>query len=193
MGALRAGPGGRLTMAARSLGAPVMIPAIAPDGARFAVEKMEAHRRGLLHDAISVFAFSGDRLLIQRRAAEKYHCGGQWANTCCTHPFMGESVEDCAKRRLREEMGAAMPLKRVGELEYRADVGGGLIEHERVVVFRADVDAETLRLSPDPTEVMAARWVALPELRRAMAADPERYTPWFRIYMARWPELGLDA
>src|SRR5262245_60925262 len=118
-----------------------LIPAIARDGTLFAVGKMDAHRRGQKHLAVSVFVFAGDAMLIQRRADGKYHCGGLWANTCCTHPHWGETTSDCAHRRLVEELGLKLPLFLRSVVEYRADVGSGLVENERVHVFRGDLPA----------------------------------------------------
>lgn len=169
----------------------ITIPAVGPDGALRPVEKMEAHRRGVLHLAISAFVFDGERLLLQRRALGKYHCGGLWANTVCTHPHWGESLEACAARRLREELGLCVPLSRGETVEYRAEVGDGLIEHERVTLFRGEARAPALRL--DPAEVAETRWVTLDALRREAEARPERFTPWLRIYLGRWAALGLAA
>ena len=149
-------------------------------------EKQQAHREGRLHRAISVFVVDGaGRLLLQRRAAGKYHSGGQWTNTCCSHPRPGEPVDAAALRRLREEMGIAAELRPAFTFLYRADVGGGLTEHEldHVFVGRYEGDAH-----PDPDEVDGWRWVPVDELRADVDAHPERYTPWFRIVMSR-PEL----
>ena len=167
----------------------VMIPAIAGDGTLFPVEKLKAHRDGLLHLAISVFVFDGDDLLIQRRAWGKYHCGGQWANTCCTHPHWKEPVEDAAVRRLREELGFTVPLKRHDTVEYRAEVGEGLSEHERVTLFSACVDRDTLAVKPNPDEVCETRWISPDDLSRWVARSPDDFTPWFRIYLERVPAL----
>ena len=169
------------------------IPAIGADGQRFPVEKMEAHRRGLLHDAISVFIFDGDQLLLQRRATGKYHCAGQWANACCTHPDWGEDAAASARRRLKEELGVDIALAEVGVTTYRADVGDGLIEHERVRVFRGDAEADTLEFDLHPKEVEAVRWVSLEALRKEALVAPETLTPWLRIYLRRWDRLGLAA
>ena len=95
------------------------------------VDKMAAHRDGTLHRAFSIFVFDeADRLLLQRRATGKYHSGGLWSNTCCSHPRAGESLIDAAHRRLREEMGFDCPLQAVFGFVYRAALDGGLVEHE---------------------------------------------------------------
>lgn len=158
------------------------------DGRLRAVGKLEVHRRGLLHPAVSVFLMAGRRTLLQRRAPGKYHTPGLWANACCTHPRAGEAAAACAARRLRQELGVGgVDLVARGCVEYRAEVGGGMVEHERVRLFTAEV-AESLALAPDPAEVMATRWVGLAELRGEVAARPEAFTPWLRIYLAEHGE-----
>lgn len=153
------------------------------DGVLTPVDKLAVHRKGLKHKAISVFAVDGANVLIQRRAAGKYHTPGLWANTCCTHPYWGEAPDDCARRRLDEELGLrGLALEHRGTVEYRAAVGGGMIEHEVVEVFVAEADSRAT-LAPDPAELMATRWVALADLTREIAARPERFTPWLRIYL----------
>lgn len=168
-----------------------IIPGIDENGALYPIEKMEAHRAGALHLAVSVFVMSGDALLLQQRAAGKYHCGGLWANTCCSHPAWGEAPADSAHRRVYEELGLNLQLQACNVFDYAADVTNGLREHERVHVFRGDVDQSTLRLRPDPDEVSAVRWMTAHEVRQAMRATPELFAPWFRIYLNRWDELGL--
>ncbi len=170
---------------------PQIIPAIAEDGSLYRIEKMEAHRRGVLHLAISVFVFDGDVMLVQRRAASKYHCPGQWANACCSHPHWEESAADAAARRLREELGCTLPLHDRGETTYRADVGGGLWEHERVTLFRGDIARGDLAFDPNPDEVSEVRWASVDALRAEAARAPETITPWFRIYLERWEGLGV--
>jgi isopentenyl-diphosphate delta-isomerase len=170
---------------------PNVIPAIADDGSLFAIGKMEAHRRGILHQAVSVFVFCGDELLIQQRAATKYHCGLQWANTCCTHPHWGEQAEAAANRRVHEELGIRVALTPTRTLTYRADVTDGLCEHEQVRVFRGTADRASLRPAPDPDEVHALRWASPHILRAELRRRPEKFAPWFRIYLARWAELGF--
>ena len=102
------------------------------------VDKLEVHRKGLRHKAVSIFVMDGEKVLIQRRAAGKYHSAGLWSNTCCTHPQWGERPEECAVRRLREELGiTGLYPAHADRLEYRANVGGGLIEHEVVEIGAA--------------------------------------------------------
>jgi len=173
-----------------------LIPAIGADGARFPVDKLDAHRRGLLHDAMSVFLFDPEgNMLLQRRAAAKYHCPGQWANACCTHPDWGEDAASGAARRLGEELGLtpAPELQEFGVTTYRAEVGGGLVEHERVRLFRAQVDREALTFALNPAEVSAVRWISREALLQEAADAPEGLTPWLRIYLQRWDALGLAA
>ena len=157
----------------------------------FPIEKMRAHSTGQLHLAVSVFLFSGDEMLIQQRAAGKYHCGRLWANSCCTHPHWNERPEIAAQRRTREELGASVTLTPAGRLTYRASVGQGLIEHERVQLFQARVDKAELCLDPDPQEIMGTRWVSRAAIGAAIRNRPQDFAPWFRIYMARWQELGF--
>lgn len=157
------------------------------------VEKMDVHRRGLPHKAISVFVMRGTRTLIQRRALSKYHTPGLWANTCCTHPNWGETALDCAGRRLSEELGiTGLSLRHRGRVSYRADVGGGLIEDERVEIYTADAP-EGMPLAPNPDEVAEARWIDLAELSAEIAAAPQRFTPWLRIYLADHAEAIFAA
>ena len=159
-----------------------MIPAWVGDELT-AVEKLDVHVRGLRHKAVSVFVMCGDEVLIQQRALSKYHTPGLWANTCCTHPHWGESAEDCALRRLQEELGIhATDLTYRDRVEYRAEVGNGLIEHELVDVFMWRVPAR-LALVPNPDEVMATEWVSMAELQHRIRSQPDRFTPWLKIYL----------
>jgi isopentenyl-diphosphate delta-isomerase len=167
------------------------IPAIRADGALFPIGKLQAHQTGQLHLAVSVFLFCEGEMLMQRRAAGKYHCGGLWANSCCTHPHWGEALADCAQRRIREELGVSPPLTAAGVLTYRTAVDRGLIEHERVQVFQAEVDKSRMALSPDPNEVMQTRWASPEVLAAEIRAQPQAFAPWFQIYMSRWDALGF--
>lgn len=162
---------------------PQMIPAWIDD--RLApVDKLEVHRLGLRHPAVSVFVMDGARTLIQRRALAKYHSPGLWANAVCTHPHWGEDAGACAARRLREEIGVVgLTLVPQGPVEYRADVGGGMTEHEVVALYTAAA-TPGLAPDPDPAEVMDLRWIGLDTLRAEIAATPDAFTPWLRIYLA---------
>ncbi len=160
-----------------------MIPAWV-DGQLMPVDKLNVHRRGLRHPAVSVFVTLGDRVLLQRRALGKYHTPGLWANACCTHPRWGEASAACAARRLREELGLTdVALEPRGLVEYRADVGGGMVEHELVDLFVGALRG-SVPLAPDPDEVMAVRWTGRDALLAEIARTPEQFTPWLRIYMA---------
>jgi isopentenyl-diphosphate Delta-isomerase len=169
----------------------MMIPGKAEDGGLFPIEKMDAHRRAVPHLAVSIFVFDGKAMLLQRRAQTKYHCGGLWANTCCTHPHWGESLESAASRRLVEELGFTLPLTPGRAVEYRADVGNGLTEHEHVTFYFGWANRKALLIRPDPSEVMETRWATWDELAAEIAADPAQFTPWFRIYMERFPGFAL--
>jgi isopentenyl-diphosphate delta-isomerase len=148
--------------------------------------KLEAHRQGALHRAFSLMIWNGDgELLLQQRHAGKYHSGGLWTNAVCGHPRPGEDVPVAALRRLEEEMGFSCPLQTLGTLRYRAALDRGLTEHELVHVFRGRHDGAVL---PDPGEADGYRWVPLDILQAEMAADPARFSAWFREYVAaRWP------
>jgi len=161
----------------------IMIPAWV-SGTLQPVEKLEAHVKGLRHKAISVFVMNRGRILIQQRALGKYHTPGLWANTCCTHPDWEEAAQECAARRLNEELGiTGLTLQHRDQIEYRADVGDGLIEHEVVEMFVAQARAD-LMVNLNPDEVMAVRWIAYDDLVAEVAAHPENFTPWLRIYLA---------
>jgi isopentenyl-diphosphate delta-isomerase len=132
---------------------------------------------------------SGDHILIQQRALGKYHTPGLWANTCCTHPNWNEDPELCAQRRLTEELGiTGLNMQHRGQVEYRADVGDDLIEHEVVEVYLATASLD-LTIDANPDEAMATRWVSQPVLRQEIAATPTAFTPWLRIYMAQHSDM----
>lgn len=163
------------------------------DGTLQPVEKLEAHQRGLRHKAVSVFLLRDGDVLLQRRAMEKYHTPGLWANTCCTHPQWDESGMDCAVRRLDEELGIeGISLTFRDTVEYRADVGGGLIEHEVVDIFVGELtQGQEPVMNPD--EVMDVTWRPLATLKAEVDAAPELYTPWLRIYLNEYAGLIFDG
>ena len=143
------------------------------DGDLKAMDKLQVHLQALRHKAVSVFVMCDDRLLIQRRALVKYHTPGLWANTCCTHPEWEETAPDCAVRRVEQELGiTGLDLQHKGVLEYRADVGGGMVEDEVVDVFLAHTGPD-LRIVPNPEEVMDHRWVRLADLDAEIAEAME--------------------
>ena len=158
---------------------------IDPAGRRYPIDKLEAHRASTRHLAVSVFVFRSDgRLLLQRRAEAKYHSGGLWANTCCTHPRWGETPSDCAHRRVPEELGFAVPVREFAVAEYAAPVGK-LFENEIVHCFEGFADRPVEAPSVNPAEVQEIAWASFDEIAAGMAQAPDRYTPWFRIYIAR--------
>jgi isopentenyl-diphosphate delta-isomerase len=165
----------------------VMIPAWI-DGVLTPVEKLEVHQRGLKHKAVSVFAICRGDILIQRRALGKYHTPGLWANTCCTHPNWNEPDVDCANRRLIEELGlhtAANDYR--GRVEYRADVGAGLLEHEVVEIFVTTFETRPA-IAPNPDEVMDTAWSSYADLVDEVADNPTKFTPWLKIYLDEFAE-----
>ena len=140
--------------------------------------KLDAHRTGLRHRALSIIV--GDRhgrILLHRRATGKYHSGGLWTNTCCSHPRPGEQASDAAARRLVEEMGISCPLTFMFSMNYRAEVSNGLVEDEIVHVFGGRFDGTP---SPDPLEVSDWCWKPFGEVEQDVDARPDIYTIWFR-------------
>jgi isopentenyl-diphosphate delta-isomerase len=143
--------------------------------------KLAVHERGDLHRAFSILIHDGaGNLLLQKRHADKYHSGGLWTNACCGHPRPGETTLAAAVRRLEEEMGFTCPLAPMGALIYRADVGGGLIEHELVHLFSGRYEGP---IHPDPREAEDYAWRPLRDVRREALASPDRFTVWFRRYL----------
>ncbi len=142
-------------------------------------EKMEVHRRGLLHRAFSIMVYNSKReVLLQRRAATKYHCPGQWSNACCSHPAPGDHLLLAARRRLKEEMGISIPVKETGvEFIYKVKVGD-LTEYEYDRLLYGQFDGQP-RINP--READDWKWMAFGDLRKDMKRNPELYTPWFRL------------
>lgn len=154
------------------------------DEPRGEMEKMEAHQRGELHRAFSVFIFNTKgELLLQRRAQSKYHSGGLWTNTCCSHPSPGETIPDAANRRLQEEMGMRCDMDFAFSFIYRAELDGGLTEHEfdHVMLGYSDVVPQ---LNPD--EADEYRYTSLEKLEEEINVNPNFFTAWFKIAL---PEL----
>jgi isopentenyl-diphosphate Delta-isomerase len=144
--------------------------------------KLDAHKRGLKHRAISVLVRnSSGELLLQQRHPGKYHSGLLWANACCSHPMPGESTIDAAHRRLGEEMGISCTLMPLFKFDYRAAVSEDLIENELVHAFGGTHDGE---IAPDPLEVSQWKWIRFDDLANELRSHPEDYAIWFRKYVA---------
>ncbi len=155
------------------------------------MEKLEAHQKGLLHRAFSVFVFNrSNQLLLQRRAMGKYHSEDLWTNTCCSHPEPGESITDAAKRRLMEEMGFTCELHTSFSFIYHVALDNGLEEHELDhIVFGISDETPVL----NPVEASDYTWKTLDEIRIEMAEFPEKYTSWFKIILNEHFEQLSDA
>jgi isopentenyl-diphosphate delta-isomerase len=143
------------------------------------MEKQEAHVKGLLHRAFSVFIFNDkNELLLQRRAVKKYHSGGLWTNTCCSHPRQNEKTEDAAKRRLLEEMGLRSTIKKQFDFVYKAKLDNNLYEHEFDHVFFGFTNDLPII---NPEEVEEYTYKTLEDIGNEMKAIPDKYTEWFKI------------
>ena len=146
-------------------------------------EKLDAHRSGELHRAFSVFVFNAQgELLIQQRAADKYHTKNLWTNTCDGHPRPGETTEGAARRRLSEEMGFDCELVDAFSFTYHAELGDGLVEHEYDHALIGTFDGEP---TPDPKEASDWKWIDAKELAIEMREQPDQYALWFRIAQER--------
>jgi len=142
-------------------------------------EKLEAHKKGKLHRAFSVFVFNSKKeLLMQKRASKKYHSSGLWTNSCCSHPRKGEDVKKEAEKRLKEEMGFSCNLEKKFSFIYRAILDNGFIEHEYDYVFFGKYDKNP---NPNKSEVDDWRRVSLKELKIEIKKNPKKYSPWLRI------------
>ena len=143
------------------------------------LEKLEAHRKALLHRAISVFICnSKGEWLLQRRALDKYHSNGLWTNTCCSHPFPGETSHEAAKRRLEEEMGLKADLREVFRFTYKEQLDNELTEHELDHVFVGITD-ELPSINTD--EVNEWKYMCFEDLKTDIENHPEKYTVWFKM------------
>ncbi len=152
--------------------------------------KMEAHEKGLLHRAFSVFVFNDkNELMLQQRALSKYHSPGLWTNTCCSHQREGESNIEAGKRRLQEEMGFTTDIKDTMAFIYKAPFDNGLTEHEFDHILVGNFNN-----LPDlnPEEVSAWKWMKLEEVQKDMKNHPERYTEWFKIIFDKYYQSILQ-
>lgn len=151
--------------------------------------KMEAHEKGLLHRAFSVFLFDKKgNMLLQQRAATKYHSPSLWTNACCSHPMPGETTEQAASRRLQEELGITTVLTKAFHFTYKAVFDNGLTEHEFDHVFVGEYDGE---MSLDKEEVKDICYKAMSEIKLELNNNPLAYTEWFKIafpLLEKWLE-----
>ncbi len=158
------------------------------------IEKLEVHKRGLQHKAISVFVFyKNNEILLQKRSMNKYHTPGLWTNTCCSHPKWNENSKVCANRRLFEELGISkLNLEFREVIKYKANVGNSLIENEVVDIFTANIsDKKKFKLNLNPFEVMEIKWLNIKEILEQIKTFPQSFTPWFIIYLTKYADKIL--
>lgn len=143
------------------------------------MEKIEAHRKGVLHRAFSIFIFNPkNEMLLQQRAANKYHSGGLWTNACCSHPKPGETTEAAAARRLKEELGFDTPLEKVFQFTYNVSFENGLTEHEFDHVFTGTYTGD---INFNKEEVQDVCFRSMDEIESALQSHPNKFTAWFSI------------
>jgi isopentenyl-diphosphate delta-isomerase len=148
--------------------------------------KMEAHRKGLLHRAFSVFIFnSRGEMLLQQRAQNKYHSGGLWTNACCSHPAPGEEILHAAQRRLKEEMGFEAMVEKIFDFVYRTEFDNGLIEHEFDHVLAGVYDGP---VEFNREEVMDYCFKTIREISDSLQTHSRKYTEWFHLAFPRVEE-----
>lgn len=147
-------------------------------------DKLETHRKNQLHRAFSVFIVHDGKMLLQRRALEKYHSGGLWANACCSHPRWGETLADAVQKRMEEELGIPQGSCQPQELfsfSYFSQYDG-LSEYEIDHVFLTDYHG---KLQVDADEIMELRWIPLEDLQIEMEKEPQKFSTWFLIAAPR--------
>ncbi len=143
------------------------------------MDKMEAHKQGLLHRAFSIFIFnSKGEMLLQQRAITKYHSGGLWTNACCSHPMPGEKTNEAAVRRLQEELGFETPLEKVFDFVYKAEFDNGLTEYEFDHVFTGEYEGD---VNINTEEVSEYCYKDIPEIKDMLQTHPQKFTAWFHL------------
>ena len=149
-------------------------------------EKLEAHEKGLLHRAFSIFVMNEKQeLLLQRRAMHKYHSAGLWANTCCSHPLKGEQTEQTVHKRLQFELGFDCPLEPMFKFIYRAEFANGLTEHELDQVYLGNYAKSP---NPNPEEVMDWKWMHIETLQTELKNNPDEYVYWLKAVFDKFCE-----
>jgi len=152
-------------------------------------EKMTVHREGLKHRAFSILIFnSRGEMMLQKRAASKYHGGGLWTNACCSHPRSGEEIITAAQRRLFEEMGFSCDLEKIMELSYKFTMPNGLIENEYDHVLLGFFDGEP---ELNPAEAQAWTWIKIEDLKKDLETSAANYTPWFKLIVEKLSNNNL--
>lgn len=151
------------------------------------LEKLEAHQKGLLHRAFSVFLFNKKgEMLLQKRANTKYHSPNLWTNAVCSHPRNGESYKNGALRRLNEELGISTEIEEKFHFIYKADVGQNLWEHELDYVFVGIYEGI---FNLNPNEVSETRYISLVDLQKEILSNPDNFTEWFKIILNKYLEF----
>ncbi|MBS1576768.1 MAG: isopentenyl-diphosphate Delta-isomerase [Bacteroidetes bacterium] len=151
------------------------------------MEKIEAHQKGVLHRAFSVFIFNTKgEMLLQRRALNKYHSAGLWSNACCSHPYPGEETSAAAIRRLREELGFSTGVTKIFDFTYKAAFDNGLTEYEFDHVFTGEYNGV---IHPNPDEVCDYCYKGLDDIRYSMKVHPEKFTAWLHIVFPKIEEV----
>jgi isopentenyl-diphosphate delta-isomerase len=146
-------------------------------------EKIETHKKGILHRAFSVFIFNAKgEMLLQQRAMSKYHSSGLWTNACCSHPYPGEETLAAAQRRLSEEVGFNTPLEKVFDFVYKAEFDNGLTEHEFDHVFVGEYDGN---IDFNKEEVMDVCYKNMQDVRHSLQTHPQKYTAWFHLAFSK--------
>jgi len=143
------------------------------------MDKMEAHKQGLLHRAFSIFIFNSKaEMLLQQRAITKYHSGGLWTNACCSHPMPGEKTKDAAARRLHEELGFDTPLEKIFDFVYKAEFDNGLTEYEFDHVFAGEYEGDVKINTEEASEYC---YKEIPEIKSMLQTHPKKFTAWFHL------------
>lgn len=155
------------------------------------MEKLEAHQKGLLHRAFSVFIFNDqNEMLLQKRALDKYHSGGLWTNTCCSHPSENETILDAGVRRLKEEMNYKADLHTSFSFIYKVALDNDLTEHEldHVLIGKSNVNPV---LNPD--EASDYKWISIDEVSKDLIENKNSYTYWFNLIMSQYSNELLES
>ena len=155
------------------------------------MEKLEAHRKGILHRAFSILIFnSKGEVLLQKRSKKKYHSGGLWTNACCSHPLPNESMSEATRKRLKHEMGIDLQPEFVYKFVYKTNLDKDLIEHEYDYVFVGKYDGVP---SANLEEVEDWKFIDIVSLRHDLERHPNTFTAWFKLIMNHQELRGIPA